>query len=208
MRTNPLGALVGVLWLVVVLVPVYWVVVTSLRTCEGFFDANPLALPTSPTLENYRLVLDSGFSHYLLNSALVTVGATLLTLAVSFLAAYAIVRGTSRALHWAFSVFLLGLAIPLQATIIPVYCLIAKARMYDTLPAIVLPSAAFTIPLTVIIRDPGRGRPVHAADPRPLRPRPPPAHQRAHRRFRQVRGCPTDGERGGMVTSGTVLALT
>ncbi|MEU0073490.1 carbohydrate ABC transporter permease [Streptomyces sp. NPDC006332] len=149
--TNPLGALGGVLWLVVVLVPVYWVVVTSLRTREGFFDANPLALPTSPTLDNYRLVLDSGFTHYLLNSTLVTVGATLLTLAVSFLAAYAIVRGTSRALRWAFSVFLLGLAIPLQATIIPVYYLIAKAQMYDTLPAIVLPSAAFAIPLTVII---------------------------------------------------------
>ncbi|MFI9169156.1 carbohydrate ABC transporter permease [Streptomyces lincolnensis] len=149
--TNPLGAFGGVLWLVIVLVPVYWVVVTSLRTREGFFDANPLAVPTSPTLENYRLVLDSGFTHYLLNSTLVTVGATLLTLVVSFLAAYAIVRGTSRALRWAFSVFLLGLAIPLQATIIPVYYLIAKAQMYDTLPAIVLPSAAFAIPLTVII---------------------------------------------------------
>ncbi|GHB92555.1 ABC transporter permease [Streptomyces umbrinus] len=149
--TNPLGAFGGLLWLVVVLVPVYWVVVTSLRTREGSFDANPLALPTSPTLENYRLVLDSGFTLYLLNSTLVTVGATLLTLVVSFLAAYAIVRGTSRALRWAFSVFLLGLAIPLQATIIPVYYLIAKAQMYDTLPAIVLPSAAFAIPLTVII---------------------------------------------------------
>ncbi|MDN3029027.1 carbohydrate ABC transporter permease [Streptomyces sp. S.PB5] len=150
-RTNPLGALGGALWLVIVLVPVYWVVVTSLRTREGFFDANPLALPTSPTLDNYRLVWDNGFTHYLLNSLLVTVGATLLTLGVSFLAAYAIVRGTSRALRWAFSVFLLGLAIPLQATIIPVYYLIAKAQMYDTLLAIVLPSAAFAIPLTVII---------------------------------------------------------
>jgi raffinose/stachyose/melibiose transport system permease protein len=150
-RTNPLGALGGALWLVVVLVPVYWVLVTSLRTREGFFDANPLALPTSPTLANYRLVWDNGFLHYLLNSAVVTVGATLLTLAVSFLAAYAVVRGTSRALRWAFNVFLLGLAIPLQATIIPVYYLIAKAQMYDTLLAIVLPSAAFAIPLTVII---------------------------------------------------------
>jgi raffinose/stachyose/melibiose transport system permease protein len=151
LRTNPLGALGGLAWLVIVLVPVYWVVVTSLRTREGFFDANPLAVPSHPTLENYRLVLDNDFAHFLLNSLLVTVGATLLTLVVSFLAAYAIVRGTSRALRWAFSVFLLGLAIPLQATIIPVYYLIVKAQMYDTLAAIVLPSAAFAIPLTVII---------------------------------------------------------
>ncbi|WP_030611470.1 carbohydrate ABC transporter permease [Streptomyces fulvoviolaceus] len=150
-RSNPLGALGGLVWLVIVLVPVYWVVVTSLRTREGYFEANPLSVPTDPTLENYRQVLDNGFTHYLLNSLVVTTGATLLTLAVSFLAAYAIVRGTSRALRWAFSVFLLGLAIPLQATIIPVYYLIAKAQMYDTLLAIVLPSAAFAIPLTVII---------------------------------------------------------
>ncbi|WP_371664637.1 carbohydrate ABC transporter permease [Streptomyces sp. NBC_00280] len=150
-RGNPLGASGGLLWLVIVLVPVYWVVVTSLRTREGFFDANPLSVPSHPTLENYRQVLDNDFTHYLLNSTLVTVGATLLTVVVSFLAAYAIVRGTTRALRWAFSVFLLGLAIPLQATIIPVYYLIAKAQMYDTLGAIVLPSAAFAIPLTVII---------------------------------------------------------
>ncbi|WP_327692131.1 MULTISPECIES: carbohydrate ABC transporter permease [unclassified Streptomyces] len=150
-RANPLGAVGGLLWLVIVLVPVYWVLVTSLRTREGFFDANPLSVPSHPTLDNYRQVLDNGFTHYLLNSTLVTVGATLLTVVVSFLAAYAIVRGTSRALRWAFSVFLLGLAIPLQATIIPVYYLIAKAQMYDTLGAIVLPSAAFAIPLTVII---------------------------------------------------------
>ncbi|MFM9695053.1 ABC transporter permease family protein [Streptomyces europaeiscabiei] len=119
-RANPLGASGGLLWLMIVLVPVYWVVVTSLRTREGFFDANPLSVPSHPTLENYRQVLDNDFTHYLLNSTLVTVGATLLTVGVSFLAAYAIVRGTSRALRRAFSVFLLGLAIPLQATIIPV----------------------------------------------------------------------------------------
>jgi raffinose/stachyose/melibiose transport system permease protein len=149
--TNPIGALGGLAWLLVVMVPVYWVVVSSLRTREGFFDANPLAVPSDPTLENYRQVLDNGFAHYLLNSVVVTAGATLLTLAVSFLAANAIVRGTGRALRWTFSLFLLGLAIPLQATIIPVYYLIAKAHMYDTLAAVVLPSAAFAIPLTVII---------------------------------------------------------
>lgn len=149
--TNPIGALGGLVWLLIVVVPVYWVVVSSLRTREGFFDANPLAVPSDPTLENYRQVLDNGFVHYLWNSLVVTAGATLLTLAVSFLAANAIVRGTGRALRWTFSLFLLGLAIPLQATIIPVYYLIAKAHMYDTLAAVVLPSAAFAIPLTVII---------------------------------------------------------
>ena len=47
--------------------------------------------------------------------------------------------------------FLMGLAIPLQATIIPLYLLIIKLKLYDTLLAIILPSIAFAIPLSVLV---------------------------------------------------------
>ena len=45
----------------------------------------------------------------------------------------------------------MGLAIPLQATIIPVYLIIIKLKLYDTLLAIILPSIAFAIPLSVLV---------------------------------------------------------
>ena len=45
----------------------------------------------------------------------------------------------------------MGLAIPLQATIIPIYLIIIKLRLYDTLLAIILPSIAFAIPLSVLV---------------------------------------------------------
>lgn len=148
---NPLGGLAGFLWLAVVLVPLYWIVVTSLRDQAGFFSANPMAIPEDPTLDNYRLVLEAGFTRYLLNSTIVAAAAVALILAVCILAAYAIVRSTGRIVQFSFRLFLLGLAIPLQATIIPVYWIITRLRLYDTLTAIVLPSVAFAIPLTVII---------------------------------------------------------
>ncbi len=151
LRGNPLGAAGGIAWLLLVLLPVYWIVVTSLRDQAGFFSTNPLALPTRPTFANYQLVLQSGFFRYLANSAIVTLASVVLTLAVSLMAAYAIVRGTSRALRLTFSLFLFGLAIPLQATIIPIYYLITRLHLYDSLTALVLPSVAFAIPLTVII---------------------------------------------------------
>ena len=50
-----------------------------------------------------------------------------------------------------FNVLLLGIAIPLQGVIIPVYYLIVKVGLYDTLWAIILPAIAFAIPLTVLI---------------------------------------------------------
>jgi len=45
----------------------------------------------------------------------------------------------------------MGLAIPIQATIIPVYLIIIKLRLYDTLTALILPSIAFAIPLSVLV---------------------------------------------------------
>jgi ABC-type glycerol-3-phosphate transport system permease component len=62
-----------------------------------------------------------------------------------------IVRHASRWSRLYFRLFLLGLAIPLQAVIIPVYLLIIRMHLYDSLLAIILPSAAFAIPVTVMI---------------------------------------------------------
>ena len=68
------------------------------------------------------------------------------------MAAFAIVRGGSvRLLRSVNSLFLMGLAIPLQATIIPVYLIIIRLHLYDTLLAMILPSIAFAIPLSVLV---------------------------------------------------------
>lgn len=151
LRTNLPGGVAAWLWFVVVVIPLYWVVVTSLRTQQTFFTDSPWALPSAPTLDNFRLVLGSGFLRYLTNSVLVTTGAVALAVFVSLLAAYTITRNDAAVVRRSFSLFLLGLAIPLQAAIIPIFYMITKTGLYDTLLAVVLPSAAFAIPLTVII---------------------------------------------------------
>ncbi|MFF6784948.1 ABC transporter permease subunit [Streptomyces sp. NPDC012510] len=138
-------------WTALVVVPVYWVVVTSLRGSADFTTASPLAPPAQPTLDNYRSVLDGGFTTYLLNSLVVTVAAVAITVVVALMAAFSIVRYTNPWSRLSFRLYLLGLAIPLQAVIIPVYLLIIRMHMYDSLIAIVLPSAAFALPVTVMI---------------------------------------------------------
>jgi raffinose/stachyose/melibiose transport system permease protein len=149
---NWAGGTAGWLWLAVVVVPIYWIVITSFKTQTNYFATNPFAPPATPTLENYRLVIENQFVRYFLNSAVVTVGAVVPAVMVSFMAAYAIVRaGHSRFLRSVNSLFLMGLAIPLQATIIPVYLIIIRLQLYDTLLAIILPSIAFAIPLSVLV---------------------------------------------------------
>jgi raffinose/stachyose/melibiose transport system permease protein len=151
-RPNWLGGVAGWLWLVIVIVPIYWIFITSFKTQANYFITNPLAPPTDPTLDNYRLVIQSDFVRYFMNSVIVTVGTIVPSVTISFMAAFAIVRGGGgRFLRSVNALFLMGLAIPLQATIIPVYLIIIRLKLYDTLLAIVLPSIAFAIPLSVLV---------------------------------------------------------
>lgn len=151
-QLNWLGGAFGWLWLVVVMLPIYWIVITSFKTQGNYFATNPLAPPTEFTMDNYRLVIESQFARYFVNSVIVTLGSVLPAVLISFMAGYAIVRGSGgRFLRSVNALFLMGLAIPLQATIIPVYLIIIRLQMYDTLLAIILPSIAFAIPLSVLV---------------------------------------------------------
>lgn len=149
--SNPLGAIGGYVWLGVIVLPIYYIVITSVRPQDGFFSTNQLVPPTNPTFSQYGLVLQSDFFLYLANSLIVTIVSVVVTVAVSLAAAYAIVRSNTRFTKSVFTVFLVGLAVPLQATIIPLFYMMSKAGLYDSLTALVLPSIGFAIPLTVLI---------------------------------------------------------
>jgi len=150
-RRNYLGGFFAWVWLAIIIIPIYYVVITTFKDQGAYFTQNPLALPNPPTLVAYKDVVEAGIGRYFLNSVIVTIGSVIPIVIFSFLASYAIVRGDSRLLRFSRTLFLLGLAIPLQATIIPIYLIITRIHMYDSLGALILPSIAFGIPLTVLI---------------------------------------------------------
>lgn len=141
----------GVGWLVISFYPIFYMFITSLRTQEDFFQGANWFPPAHPTLQNYLDVFASDFGTYFVNSIFVTVLSVVLTVSISFFAAYAITRMQSRITRAVFNVFLVGLAVPLQATIIPLYILIVNLHLYDTLYALILPYAAFSIPLSILV---------------------------------------------------------
>lgn len=148
---NVLGALGGLVWLAITVVPIYFLVLTSLRTQQDYYVENPLLPPSSPTLDAYRLVLENDFLRYLSNSVITTIVSVLVVLVVSLMASYYLVRAGTPLARTSLRVVLLGLAIPVQATIIPVYYLIIQLGLYDTLIALMLPAIAFAIPISVLI---------------------------------------------------------
>ena len=150
-RPNILGGLFAWVWLAIIVVPIYYLVLTSLRTQGDYYASNPLIPPANPTLRAYETVLQNDFLLYLGNSLIVMLASVALLLIVSLMGSYAIVRSHSTASLRVFRIFLLGLAIPAQATIIPLYYLILNLGLYDTLIALVLPAVGFGIPITVLV---------------------------------------------------------
>ncbi|MEY9835057.1 carbohydrate ABC transporter permease [Streptacidiphilus sp. EB103A] len=151
LKANPLAGLGAGVWLVIVLVPLYILVTTSLRTQDEALGGNPLSWPRTLTLSNYKLVLDSGFWGFLVNNVLVTAFTVAAVVVLCVPVAYVVVRSAGRWADFAFRIFLLGLAIPAPVTIVPLYVIIGKMGLYDSLPAIILPTAAFAMPVTLLI---------------------------------------------------------
>lgn len=150
-RPNWAAGVATLVWLVFVGLPIYIMVKDAVQTTDEYLSGGPLSLPRHLTGHNFGDVFRLGFPHYLFNTAIVTVASAALTVLLAFPAAYAIVRSRSRVVSGVFRVFLAGLAIPAQATIIPVFLLITRLHLYDSLTAIVLPTVAFGLPLSVLV---------------------------------------------------------
>jgi raffinose/stachyose/melibiose transport system permease protein len=149
---NWVGGTFSWIWLFIVILPIYWIVITSIKSQSEYFVSNPFAPPKDPTLDAYRLVIGADIVRYFFNSVIVTVGAVVPAVFISFMAAFAIIRSRPTwFLKSTNGLLLMGLAIPLQATIIPVYLIIIRLHLYDTLLALILPSIAFAIPLSVLV---------------------------------------------------------
>lgn len=150
-RPNYTAGVFTSLWLAIVLVPVYVLVKGSLQNEAQYTSAGPLSLPSHLTSANYKLVFQDGFLRFFLNTAIITVSVVLIVVLLVPPVAYAIVRNRSRTVTIVFRILLLGLAVPIQAVIVPIFYLILKAQLYDTLPAVILPTAAFAMPISTIV---------------------------------------------------------
>ena len=138
-------------WLVIVLGPLYYMVLASLRSQGSYLTANPWLPAGGVTLSQYGTVFAAGLGRYLLNSVVITAGCIVVTLLFSLGAAFRIMRRSTRAAAGSFRLLLIGLAIPIQAIIVPLYLLIYKAHLYDTLAALILTMSAAAIPVSVLI---------------------------------------------------------
>jgi xylobiose transport system permease protein len=150
-RPNILAGVFAALWLLIISLPVYLMIRAAFETKASYSKAGPIGLPSTFTLENFAYAFDLGFGKFLVNSGMITVGTvTIIFLLVPPLA-FSIVRSTNPVIRQVFRLMLIGLAIPAQVVVLPVYYLIAQVGLYNSLLGVILPTAAFAIPVSTLI---------------------------------------------------------
>lgn len=137
------------LFTVIVLLPVYWMVRSSLANATDLIKV-PLIYFPSPTLRNFQTLIEQvPFLQYVRNSLLFAIGTTFATLFVSFLAAYAFARiefPGSGILMWA---LVLSMALPEVGTIVPLYRILEDLHLLDKIGGLILVLSSTLAPFTV-----------------------------------------------------------
>jgi ABC-type glycerol-3-phosphate transport system permease component len=138
-----------IMFTLIVLVPIYWMLRSAFSTGTDLFKVPLIYFPT-PTLKNFQtLIAQVPFFLYVRNSLAFAVGTTLVTLVVSFLAAYAFARiqfPGSGVILW---ILLLTMALPDVGTIVPLYRILKELHLLDTVGGITLVLSSTLTPFTV-----------------------------------------------------------
>lgn len=145
---NLLYAIIGA----IMLLPIYYLVVTTFKT-PNEAAASPLGLPKQLMFDNYITAFKA--MHYpqaISNNLIIAVCAVSILVIISSMAAYVIARSKKRIFKWMFMIFMVGLIIPFQIAIIPLYKIIAALHLMNTLPGVILISVfCINLPLSIYL---------------------------------------------------------
>jgi multiple sugar transport system permease protein len=131
------------------LLPTLWILSTSVKTPGEYFSFPPVWVPRQPTAEHYRLLFSEyGGAQYLRNSLVIAGGNTLLVLALSIPAAYALARYRVGGRGLAFWILAQRMLPPI-AVVIPLFLLYARLGLLDSFTGLILAYTIFNIPLAV-----------------------------------------------------------
>jgi multiple sugar transport system permease protein len=137
------------LFVVFVLVPLYWVIITSIKPSKDYLTVPPVWFPAEPTIVHYTAAL---FSYRglqgLINSLIISSAATLLSAAMGTMMAYSLARFRTGGQHLAFWV-LSQRFLPPVAIVLPIFLLFRGWGLYDTHIGLILAYTFMTLPLSV-----------------------------------------------------------
>lgn len=135
----------------IVILPVLFGVLGGFKT-NGQLTVDPFGLPDPWRPGNYTEVLGSStFWRLMFNSALIGVATVVLTVGTAAMAAFIFARFAFRGRELLFTLFAIGLMFPFAVAILPLFVLLRSFGLLDNPLGVILPQAAFGLPITIII---------------------------------------------------------
>ena len=138
-----------VTWILVILIsfPLIWMVVTSLRPQTELFKIPPTLIPRSITFEHYaKLLWETPFLRYFANSMLLATSTTIVVVAIGTLGAYSLVRFSYRGRELLAGLILFTYLLPSVVLLIPLYLMMVKLGLANTLTSLVIAYTTFALP--------------------------------------------------------------
>jgi N,N'-diacetylchitobiose transport system permease protein len=141
---------VGLLILVVMLFPIYWMVSTAFKPGKEILSLTPVWFPSPVTFDNFRTAINVPFFwNDVVNSLTVVLSVVAISIALAFLAAVSVARFGFRG-RTAFVVMVIAVQmVPLNALVIPMYLLLDKVGQVDTLLGVIAYYLAIVLPFMI-----------------------------------------------------------
>ncbi|KRE58522.1 sugar ABC transporter permease [Paenibacillus sp. Soil750] len=132
--------------------PLLWLFIYSLKTNEEILSGRFFSLPHVLQWSNFTNAIKSGhYFQYLKNSLFVTLVTMVCVLFLSSLTAFAITRFKWKYGQLVMVIFLIGMMVPMQATLLPLMIIFKNMHILNTHLSIILPYIAFQTPVAVFI---------------------------------------------------------
>ena len=140
------------IYLVIVIFPFFWMLMTSLKSSQGEIYAFPVRyFPKTPSLVNYKEMLWKGnFARYMLNSFIVSGVAAVCAVFIGILAGYVITRFKFKGRGTVLLFFLVTQMIPAFIMLAPLYQMLSKFGMINKLSTLMLLYTNMMIPFSVV----------------------------------------------------------
>ncbi len=131
--------------------PLVWVVLQSLKTETEFLESI-WTLPSSLNFDNYAIAWNkAGMSRYFMNSVVVTIATTVVNLVLVTSAGYAFAKLKFKGKEFFYYMIIFNLLIPTSIILLPMFTLINKIHLVNTLPALIFPYFQGFAPMGLII---------------------------------------------------------
>ena len=142
-----------IMWLfsITCVYPVVWMIYSSLKTSKDF-ERNILGLPKAILFDNYVKIFSAGtIGVYMFNTVRNTAISLVFILLFGYINGYFISRYRFRGRGFLYTLYMLGMLVPMHALLIPIYILFSNARLNNQWFTVALPNIAFNLPMAIFL---------------------------------------------------------